>query len=505
MEAGAHIGTVISNALRILNLVLVSVLGYSTVYYLAVLAISVVSLRELARRRPSTSAYERDAVRDRLPGVSIIMPAYNEEVVIVETVHSALGSDYPNIEIIVVSDGSKDRTVAVLVEEFGLTAQDPPPPGPVSCKPVRVVYRHRDIPLVVVDKDPSGAKADGANCGINLARYDWIVIMDADEITEPDALLRAMVEVANSPVRVIGAGITLLPANDMSVEKGRVIAAPVPKNYWVGCQLIEYLSSFLLSKPGMSVLGAMPNISGGFGVYDRNAVLAVGGLAHPHLGEDMDLVMRLHRHFLELGEEYAMLEVPEAIVWTEFPSSRAVLERQRVRWHRGLRQVLQTNKAMIGRRRYGRLGLVTLPFLFLFEWVAVPLEAIGVVMLLALAVTGGLNGQASLSLFGACQVLGTLITFTAVFAADRYLGQYKKPRDLARLLWYALLSQFGYRQITLFWRLKSLRNTAQVWGEMTRTGFAKSPPPESSPRTDDVKCRHTTTRVISTRSSTPQV
>ena len=474
--------------MRILNLVLVSVLGYSTVYYLAVLAVSVVSLRELARLRPSTSQYERDVVRDRLPGVSILMPAYNEEVVIVETVHSALLSDYPNIEVIVVSDGSKDRTVALLVEEFGLTRHDPPTPGPIACKAIRAVYRHRDLQLVVVDKEPSGAKADGVNCGINLARHDWIVIMDADEITEPDALLRVMVEVVNSPVRVVGAGITLLPANGISVENGRVIDAPVPMNYWVGCQLIEYLSSFMLYKPGMSALGAMPNISGGFGVYDRNAVLAVGGLAHGHLGEDMDLIMRVHRHFLELGEPYTMVEVPEAIVWTEFPSTRSVLERQRVRWHRGLRQVLQSNKAMIGRRRYGRLGVLTLPFLLLFEWVAVPLEAMGVVMLLVLAITGGLNGQAALSLFAACQLLGTLITFTAVFAADRYLGRYQKPRDLARLLWFATISQFGFRQLTLFWRLKSLRKTAYVWGEMTRTGFGKkpgaigaSPPPLTAP------------------------
>ncbi len=465
----------ISRVLRILNLALVTVLGYSTVYYLAVLAIAALSLRELARGRPSTNAYERDLVRDRLPGVSIIMPAYNEEVVIVETVHSALISDYPNLEVIVVSDGSKDRTIEVLVEEFGLTRQDAPTPGPIACKDVRAMYRHRDLQVVVVDKEPSGAKADGANCGINLARHDWIVIMDADEITQPDALLRVMVEVVNSPVRVVGAGVTLLPANGMSVDNGRVIDAPVPMNYWVGCQLIEYISSFLLFKPGMGVLGALPNISGGFGVYDRNAVLAVNGLTHPHLGEDMDLIMRVHRHFLELGEPYTMLEVPEAIVWTELPSTRVILERQRVRWHRGLRQVLQANKVMIGRRRYGRLGMITLPFLLLFEWVAVPLEASGMVMLLVLAVTGGLNGQAALSLFSACQLLGTLITFTAVFAADRYLGQYKRPRDLARLLWFALISQFGYRQFTLLWRLKSLRKTPQVWGEMTRTGFAKKP------------------------------
>jgi cellulose synthase/poly-beta-1,6-N-acetylglucosamine synthase-like glycosyltransferase len=465
----------ISQAVHFFNVLLVSVLGYSTVYYLAVLTVSIVSLRELARERPSKSAYERDIVRDRLPGISVLMPAYNEEVVIVETVHSALGSDYPKLEVIVVSDGSKDRTVAVLVEEFGLTRHDPPPPGPIKTKAVRAVYRHPTLSLVVVDKDPSGAKADGVNCGINLAQHDWIVIMDGDEIAEPDALLRTMVDVVNSPVRVVGAGISLLPANGMTVEQGRVIEAPVPMNYWVGCQLIEYVASFLLSKPGMSVLGAMPNISGGFGVYDRNVVLAVGGLAHPHLGEDMDLVMRVHRYFLERGESYTMLEVPEAIVWTEFPSTLKVLKRQRMRWHRGLKQVLKSNQAMIFRPRYGRLGMLTLPFLLLFEWVAVPLESLGIVMLFILAVSGGLNGNAAIGLFSACQMLGTLITFSAVFAADKYLGQYRKRGDLVRLLYFAVLSQFGFRQLTLLWRLMSLRKAEHVWGEMTRTGYARKP------------------------------
>jgi cellulose synthase/poly-beta-1,6-N-acetylglucosamine synthase-like glycosyltransferase len=473
---GRRVEVVLRSILNILNYLVLVVLAYSVLYYSSVLVFAALSVRELKRRRPSTQPEALNRHFDRLPGVSILMPAYNEEVVIVETVYSALRSHYPAVEVLVVSDGSKDRTVGVLVDEFKLTRHDPPSAGPIKTKPVRAVYRSRDFPLVVVDKDPSGAKADGVNCGLNLAKYDWVVIMDGDEVAEPDALLRCMVDIVNSKVRAVAAGVTLLPANGAEVVEGRVLHAPVPRNYVVGCQLIEYLTSFLIAKPGMSKIGAVPNISGGFGVYDRNVLMELGGLTHPHLGEDMDLVMRVHRHFLERNEPYKMLAVPEAIVWTEFPSTRAVLKRQRVRWHRGLRQVLQSTRDMLGNSDYGRLGLIALPFLMLFEWIAVPLEFGGLVMMVILALTGGLDIQASIALLVACQLMGMSATLLAVFSADRYLGQYRERGGLLRMAGFAIASQFGFRQLTLWWRLISLRKTETVWGEMTRTGYAKKPP-----------------------------
>ena len=283
---------------RLVNNLLSVVLLYSLAYFGCVLLFGVLSVRSLRRRRAGNRAEPRRvAERDDAPGISLIMPAYNEEVVIVETVRSALANHYPTIEVIVVSDGSKDRTVAVCVEAFDLIkVPSSPQPGPIPTKDVRAVYRSQGLPsIVVVDKGPSGAKADGSNCGLNFAQMPWVGVMDADELIDPDALVHAMTEVLYTPGNVVACGVTLLPSNEATVENGRVVASPVPRNYWVGCQLIEYLNSYLVAKPGMNELKAMPNISGGFGLFRRDVITAVGGYAHGSLGEDMDMVTRIHR------------------------------------------------------------------------------------------------------------------------------------------------------------------------------------------------------------------
>jgi cellulose synthase/poly-beta-1,6-N-acetylglucosamine synthase-like glycosyltransferase len=459
---------------RVANDVIGLVLAYSCLYYCSVLVFGVVSQKMLRSRRPSTRLAERElAKQGSMPGVTMIMPAYNEEVVIVETVKSALAMNYPNIEVVVVSDGSKDNTIGVLVEAFGLVRHDSPAPGPIETKEIFGVYRSNEVPVVVIDKGPSGAKADGSNCGLNFARHPWVAIMDADELVDPDAVLRCMVDVLHHPGNVVGVGVTLLPTNGADVEQGLVLSAPVSNNYWVGCQLIEYLTGFLMAKPGMSQMGAMPNISGGFGMYRREVLQAIGGYTHGHMGEDMDLVLRVHRYFLDRKEQYNMIQVPEAIVWTEFPQTKAVLRRQRIRWHRGLRQVLQGANEMIARPRYGRFGMVTLPFQFLFEWVAVPLEAIGLILMLGMGLFGKLNWGSTISLALACQGLSLMTTITAVIGSDRYLEQYRNKGDMYRLIKFALLSQVGFRQLTLWWRIRSLFKGSTAWGEMPRIGYAK--------------------------------
>jgi cellulose synthase/poly-beta-1,6-N-acetylglucosamine synthase-like glycosyltransferase len=424
-----------------------------------------------AGRRPVALA--KVATDPAMPGVSIVMPAYNEELVIVHTTVSALAQDYPRVEVIVVNDGSKDATLQVLIDHFDLEVYEhDPPAGPIATEPVRAVYRSRREPrIVVVDKAPSGAKADGSNAGINVASHPWVVVMDADEFMERDTISRCMVEVSRSPDRVLAIGGSLLPANDIVIDGSDIVERHVPGNYWVGCQLIEYLTAFLVARPGLARIAAMPIVSGGFGVFRRDAVIDVDGYRHGHLGEDMDMCLRLQRHEAERGQPYAVVQVPESLCWTEFPSTREVLRRQRIRWHRGLRSIITDHGSMIGRRRYGTVGSVGVGSLLLFEWVGPVLEAVGWAVLAVMLAAGWASPTGVLAVLLVTQLFGMITTMLGVTMMTKYVRVYRTRGDVVRLLGWSVAVNWGYRQLTLWWRIRSMFGGASGWGEMPRAGF----------------------------------
>jgi cellulose synthase/poly-beta-1,6-N-acetylglucosamine synthase-like glycosyltransferase len=424
-----------------------------------------------AGRRPVALA--KLATDRAMPGVSVIMPAYNEENVIVHTTVSALAQDYPHIEVVVVNDGSKDETLQALIDHYRLELYEADPaPGPIPTKHVHAVYRSRHEPrIVVVDKAPSGSKADGSNAGINVANYPWVVVMDADEFMETDTIGRCMVEVAAAPDTVAAVGGTLLPANDIVIDGPNILERHTPRNYWVGCQLIEYLTAFVIARPGLARLRAMPIVSGGFGLFRRDAVVAVGGYRHGHLGEDMDMCLRVQRHLADRGEDYRVVQVPESLCWTEFPSTKAALRRQRIRWHRGLKMVMDDHGSMMGRRRYGPVGTLGVGSLYLFEWWGPILEAIGWLVMAVLLALGWVDPAAVLGLFLATQFIGMAITMVGVLMTTRHLKVFNRSVDLVRMLGWAIALNWGYRQLTLVWRIRSLLPGATGWGEMPRAGF----------------------------------
>ncbi len=449
--------------------------GFTILQYLAMITWATLSGQLLNRHRHGNRqlALQKIKVDASAPGVSLILPAYNEEAVIVHTVRSALEQQYANLEIIVVNDGSKDNTMGVLIESFDMHVfESQPAGGPIETKELFAIYRSQQVPnLVVVDKAGSGAKADNSNVGVNIATYDWVVVMDADEFMELDVIARCMAEVVVSPDEVIGVGTTLLPANDITIDGPRIVDRRVGSNFWVGCQLIEYLTAFLVARPGLAHIGAMPIISGGFGLFRRDAILGVGGYVHGHLGEDMDMCMRIQKHQLESGAKYRIAQVPEAIVWTEFPSDKAILERQRIRWHRGLKLIMDDYGNMIGRRRYGVVGTVGMGSLYVFEWIGPILEAIGWVLLVILVGFRFVDPEAALAIFLTTQFFGMALTMLAVLVGVQRLAIYHRPSDVRRLILFAVLLNWGYRQLTLVWRIRSLLPGETAWGEMPRAGF----------------------------------
>ncbi|HET7303289.1 MAG TPA: glycosyltransferase [Segeticoccus sp.] len=410
-------------------------------------------------------------------GVSVIVPSYNEEAGIVASVQSMLALRYPRHEVVVVDDGSKDETFTRLRDAFDLVPVDRELPRDIPVK-ARVLGVHvpRDgrTRLVVVRKENSG-RSDAVNVGMNASSEELVVCVDADSILDPDALLMVTQPFADDPVRTVAAGGVIRAANGCRVLAGRVVDVRMPGTWLPRIQVVEYLRAFLLGRAGWSRLGALILISGAFGVFRRDVLVEVGGLDAESIGEDFELVMRIHRHLRSQDRDYRVEFVAEPVCWTEVPSTTRVLSKQRARWHRGLWETLWTYRGMVANPRYGKVGLVAVPWYWLFELIAPALELFGLVLVgLGLAL-GVVHVHYALLFLALAYGYALLVTLAAMTVEEMSFHKYERWRDLGSTLAAAVLENVGYRQATAWWRLQgwwaSLRGRRAVWGVMTRSGF----------------------------------
>jgi cellulose synthase/poly-beta-1,6-N-acetylglucosamine synthase-like glycosyltransferase len=407
------------------------------------------------------------------PTISILAPAYNEEATIETSLRALLALQYPSLEVIVISDGSKDRTVAVLTEKFDLVPVKTIYERRIKTKPVRSLYRSSTYSsLVVVDKE-NGGKADALNVGLGFARGELVCAMDADTLIEADGLQR-MVRPFLYGTDVVATGGTIRVVNGSEVKLGRVFKTAVPTNMLAGIQVVEYLRAFLFGRLGWNRLGGNIIISGAFGLFQRDAVVNAGGYLHDTVGEDMELVLRLKRLSYEQGGPGKIAFVPDPVAWTEVPESAKVLGRQRDRWHRGLADVLWRHRKMLFNPRYGVTGLFVFPYYTFVELLSPLIEAFGLVSLAFGLVFGIVDlrfvGLFYLTAYG----LGTALTAFTLILEDLSFHRYETFRDRALLFWWALVENLGYRQLTVFWRLRGLwkfMRGKKDWGTMERKGF----------------------------------
>lgn len=451
-----------------------AVLGYFLLlngFYLLLYAVSFVKISDYARREIYSGIPEL-FTSNYAPPVSIIVPAYNEEATIVASVRSFLALQYPLFEIVVVNDGSKDGTVEVLREEFDLSESDQPVRIQLKTQPMRTVYASAAERLILIDKE-NGGKADALNAGICAANYPFVCCIDADIVLDEDALLRVarpMIESSN----VVAVGGIVRVANGCEVESGRVVKIRTPRNIWANFQIVEYLRAFLAGRTGWSVLNAMLIISGAFGMFRRRDFIEAGGYAHDTVGEDMEVVTRMHRNLKEKGEPYRIAFVPDPVAWTEVPATLRVLRRQRDRWHRGLMDTLFRHRKMLLNPRYGTVGLLAMPYFFLFEFLGPVVELLGYVAVPLSLFLGYLDVEFAVTFFLAAVGLGALLSVAAVFLEELRLNRYPRWLDVLKLTLYGILENFGYRQLNTVWRawaiVSFLRNN-QSWGAMERRGF----------------------------------
>lgn len=407
------------------------------------------------------------------PTLSVLAPAYNEEATVRQSVRALLTLQYPNLEVVLINDGSSDRTLELLIEDFALEPASPVHYRWLDSAPVRTIYRSRTFPeLIVVDKE-NGGKADSLNAGLDVAAGDLVCAIDADTLIEPDALLK-MVQPFLYRDDVIATGGTLRIVNASEVRDGRVITPHVPRNVLAGCQAVEYLRAFLFGRMGWNRLGGNLIISGAFGLFRREAVIEAGGYMHDSVGEDMELVVRMRRQALDRGLPHQVISIPDPVAWTEVPESFRTLGRQRDRWHRGLADVMWRFRGMIFRPKYGAVGTVVVPFFLLVEFLGPVVEALGLIGLALALALGVVNWQFAVLFFLVAYGFGLLLNLFTLLLADLGDRRYPAIADRLRLLGWVFVESLIYRPVTVLWRLKgiwSYLRGKKEWGVMTRQGF----------------------------------
>ncbi len=320
--------------------------GFVNLIYTALLLVSVVvTLRHIRRIR--YSPFKDFVSSPETPPVSILVPAYNEERIIVRTVRSTLSVNYPFFEVIVVNDGSTDATLDTLIRTFNLRKVDRAYRNVLKTMPVRGFYYNPDVPkLLVVDKGNSG-KADSLNCGINISRSPYFCTVDADSVLEENALIKLMTPTVESTVPVVACGGVIRALNGIHLEDGAVRHIDLPRSTLAMFQIVEYLRAFLFGRVGLNAMNGILILSGAFSLFRKASVVEAGGYRVENVTEDMELIIRLHRRAIDRKTPYSVKFISDPVCWTEVPEDLKMLGRQRRRWHLGLMQSMIQNRSAL--------------------------------------------------------------------------------------------------------------------------------------------------------------
>lgn len=455
------------------------------------------------RKKEQYTDYNKLTSSPLTPGISIIAPAFNEGVTIIQNVRSLLTLNYARFEVIIINDGSTDDTLQKLIDEFALDQVDFAYDEKIRSKPVRRIFKSRNTAyskLVVIDKENGKSKADASNAGINVAAFDYFLCTDVDCIIEKDTLIKMIqpfmseevdkikvkgepcpecgyVHIVEDKKRVIATGATLRLANSSDIEDGVLLRMRAPKRLLPRFQEMEYIRAYVLGKMGWSMINCVPNVSGGLGLFDKEIAIKAGGYDPMSFGEDMDLVTRMCAYMRDNKQSYAIRYIPSTQCWTEGPPNLKIFSRQRIRWGRGLIQIISLHKKILFNPRYGRLGLVVFPYNFLFEFLAPVIEVTGILYYIYLLVTGNLDRYNALIMLVFVYAYSVMITTMAIFWDQMVNRNYKTWGEVFSLSLMAFLEPIIYHPLIVFFALRGYFNfitgKKHVWGNMQRQGFGQ--------------------------------
>jgi len=405
------------------------------------------------------------------PLVSILIPAYNEQETIVASIQSMLQLSYPLFELIVVNDGSKDRTLEILKKTFDLLPFPEAYHKRLKTKAVRGIYQSAWYPnLRVIDKE-NGGKADALNSAINASRYPLFCSVDADSLLQRNSLQRITYPFMEDH-RVVAVGGTVRVANGCTIRDGFLKEVGLPDNLLALFQVVEYLRAFLFGRLGWSVLEGLLVISGAFGLFRKDIVLEIGGFRTDTVGEDMELVVRIHRLLRKQKMAYRMVFLADPVSWTEVPEDLKTLKNQRIRWQRGLCESLFGNFGLLFSRNGGVPGWLAFPFMLIFECFGPMIEVTGYILMVIFYWQGFISWPVFLIFIFAAIAMGLLLSLSSLLLEEMSFHIYDRPKQLLILLFAAILENFGFRQLNSLWRLMGLFRwmfgKKHGWGEMKR-------------------------------------
>jgi cellulose synthase/poly-beta-1,6-N-acetylglucosamine synthase-like glycosyltransferase len=455
-------------------LIIVYFLTLNTVYvaFTAMAFVDLVAYRRRVWRGALGSSLSESAFKP----ISILVPAFNERLTLIATIRSLLTLRYPEFEVVVINDGSTDDTLELVRRAFNLHPVPTATRIRLPTKPVRTTYRSLDHPtLVVIDKE-NGGKGDSLNAGINTSSYPLFCCMDADSVLEPDALLR-VARAFKEDERVVCAGGIIRVLNGAVMEGGQVAHIRTPDRPLLLCQAIEYVRGFLTGRTPLGKLDSLLIVSGAFGLFRKDAVVEAGGYDTGIVCEDMEIVVRLHRWSREHDRSARIIFVPDPVCWTQVPSDWRSLLRQRDRWQRGLLESLWRHRRMFLNPRYGKVGLIGMPFYVIFEALGPIVELMGYLIVPLLWLFGRLNPGIALLFLILAVLNGIILSVTALVLDDLLFKRYERTRDLLKMIAAAFLEYCGFRQLLALQRTASFLNVIlprRQWGTATRRRMADS-------------------------------
>ena len=432
------------------------------------------------RRKNSFGDLSKVMASPLAPSITIIAPAYNEGLNIVENVRSSLSLNYVDYEVMVVNDGSKDDTLEKMIVAYELEKIEQRIDPNWQSKPIRGIYKSKQkafSKLTVIDKE-NGGKSDALNTGMQLSNNRYVGCIDVDCLLLPDALLHVVKSFfQRSEKRVIAVGGVIRVANSCIIDGGELEEVRLPKNWLAKFQLLEYTRSFILGRMAWGSIDSLLIISGAFGFFDREIALAAGGYDTNTVGEDMEIVFRMRRYMHERDLPYTVEYIPDPLCWTEVPEEIKIFVNQRDRWSRGNLETLTKHKDMFFNPKYGRLGMLSYPYWFFYEWLAPLLEFFGFISIVLFYYFGILNFKFFVAITAAVFSFSVMFSFFAIFWEVYAYNQYK-AKDIFILMIFAVLEPFIFHPIVTFSAVrgnyKKLFKIKSGWGTITRKGFTKA-------------------------------
>lgn len=471
---------ILNFAFDFLNIVF---LVFTTMLFCIFAGMAVLSAQNSIHQRNKSSVGDLNKLMGSplAPDITIIAPAYNEGLTIVENIRSLLSLKYVNFEVMVVNDGSKDDTLEKMIAAYDLEKIDHPLDPDLRSKPVRGVYKSRQRSfdkLIVVDKE-NGGKSDALNAGLYLSRSRYVGCIDVDCLLMPDALLHVVKAFhLRSKKRVIAVGGVIRIANSCKISGGTLESIKLPKSWLARFQLLEYTRSFLIGRMAMGRIDSLLIISGAFGFFDREIAIAAGGYNTNTVGEDMEIVFRMRRYMRDHKQPSMIEYIPDPLCWTEVPEDLKIFLNQRDRWARGNIETLRTHKEMFLNPKYGRLGFISYPYWFFYEWMAPILEFIGFISVILFYFLGILNDSFFIAISLAVYCYAVTYSFYAILWEVYYYKQYTRTRDILILLFCAMIEPIAYHPIGVWaavrGNFKKLFNIKSGWGVQVRKGFARA-------------------------------